>query len=187
MSSFSLSYRDIDGFPGYRVGSDGSVWSQRIKGKSQIDEEGGMMFGGWKKCKLYRRPYGSRYMMVCMRSKPGGKLSCHYVHELVLLAFVGPRPDGMVCRHFPDRDTANNSVDNLSWGTQKQNMADRAVQGTAIERTHCKFGHELTGANCYVKPGHPNTRCCLICKKTYLKAYYQKNKSRWKPKNASAN
>jgi hypothetical protein len=32
--------------------------------------------------------------------------------------------------HFPDRDPANNRLDNLRWGTGKDNSADRKVQGT---------------------------------------------------------
>lgn len=35
----------------------------------------------------------------------------------------------MECRHFPDRSHLNNRLDNLSWGTKKQNAADKEVQG----------------------------------------------------------
>lgn len=60
------------------------------------------------------------------------------LHKLVLEAFVGPCPPGMVCRHFPDRDPANNRLENLSWGTEKQNAADKEVHGTSNhgERNH---------------------------------------------------
>jgi hypothetical protein len=50
------------------------------------------------------------------------------LHHLVLLAFVGPRPDGMVTRHL-DGNPRNNSVGNLAWGTPVENMADRAAHG----------------------------------------------------------
>lgn len=50
------------------------------------------------------------------------------VHRLVLEAFVGPCPDGMECRHL-DGNPVNNCVDNLCWGTPKQNMADRERHG----------------------------------------------------------
>jgi len=36
------------------------------------------------------------------------------VDHLVLLAFVGPCPEGYECRHL-DGDPANNHVDNLRW------------------------------------------------------------------------
>lgn len=55
-----------------------------------------------------------------------------YVHTLVLTAFVGPRPSPKhQCRHFPDRDPSNNRLDNLRWGTFKENWADMLVHGTA--------------------------------------------------------
>ncbi len=120
-----VEYRDIAGFPGYRVGSNGTVWSKRVVNPKHF------VFGEWKPCSLYRRPYGSKHVVVCMRAIPGGKVSCHYVHRLVLEAFVGQCPDGKVCRHFPDRDTANNNIGNLSWGTQEENIHDKRTHGTS--------------------------------------------------------
>lgn len=52
------------------------------------------------------------------------------VHKLVAEAFIGPCPDGMEVRHFPDRSTSNNRLDNLSYGTRLQNAADRRTHGT---------------------------------------------------------
>jgi hypothetical protein len=51
------------------------------------------------------------------------------VHILVLEAFVGPRPDGMVCRHL-DGNPMNNRLSNLRWGTPEENYADRHLHGT---------------------------------------------------------
>lgn len=59
-----------------------------------------------------------------------GKGKVVRVHTLILLAFVGPPPDGMECRHFPDRDPTNNKIENLSWGTRQQNVDDKILQGT---------------------------------------------------------
>ncbi len=52
------------------------------------------------------------------------------VHRLVLEAFVGPRPDGMECRHL-DGNRTNANLDNLAWGTPSENQMDRAEHGTA--------------------------------------------------------
>lgn len=52
------------------------------------------------------------------------------VHRLVLETFVGPRPNGMVGRHFPDRDPANNALENISWSTQSTNILDKLAHGT---------------------------------------------------------
>ena len=52
-----------------------------------------------------------------------------YVHELVLLAFVGPRPamdERCEIRHL-DGDKTNNHLSNLKYGTVKENAADRKL------------------------------------------------------------
>lgn len=51
------------------------------------------------------------------------------VHQLVLSAFVGPRPHKAICRHL-DGDVTNCHAWNLAWGDQKANAADRALHGT---------------------------------------------------------
>jgi hypothetical protein len=53
------------------------------------------------------------------------------VHQLVLQAFVGPCPEGQLVRHGPGGKD-DNRLSNLSYGTPKQNMADRLRDGTAI-------------------------------------------------------
>ncbi len=52
------------------------------------------------------------------------------VHHLVLEAFVGPKPDGMECCHFPDRNPLNNCLENLRWDTSKANSDDMRIHGT---------------------------------------------------------
>jgi hypothetical protein len=68
------------------------------------------------------------YRNVSLRRE--GKSYNRYVHRLVLEAFVGPCPKGMQSRHFPDKDTSNNALTNLQWGTPKQNQDDRITHGT---------------------------------------------------------
>lgn len=50
------------------------------------------------------------------------------VHNLILEAFVGPRPSGMYGRHLNDIKT-DNRLENLAWGTPKQNSADSLANG----------------------------------------------------------
>src|SRR5262245_28162285 len=118
-----ISYKPVDGFPDYRVGDDGSVWSCRIKGHRAI-------VGHWKRLTVYRRPYGCRYCVIGLRALPGGRLRAFYVHRLVLEAFVGPCPPGQTACHN-DGDTANNALGNLRWDTRTENMADKKKHGTA--------------------------------------------------------
>jgi hypothetical protein len=55
----------------------------------------------------------------------GGKNVARCVHQLVLEAFVGPKPEGQEGCHFPDPDKSNNSVANLRWDTHLENVRDR--------------------------------------------------------------
>lgn len=119
----AVEYRDIEGFPGYRVGSDGSVWSRRPK-------NGKGPFVKWriKKPNIINK-HGHRRVDL-FRGKDERFL--RYVHRLVLEAFVGPCPKGMECRHFPDRSPSNNSIENLSWSTHKENASDMGFHGTSL-------------------------------------------------------
>jgi hypothetical protein len=126
----AVEYRDIPGFPGYRVGSDGSVWSC-LKRVYATGVRGVRFVPGdeWVR-KDERVGDTSGHLVASIRNRG------HYVHRLVLLAFVGPCPDGMECRHLDD-DPRNNRLSNLCWGTREQNIADRAAngRGTAGERS----------------------------------------------------
>ena len=57
-----------------------------------------------------------------------GKQCTRFVHSLVLTAFVAPRPEGMYALHKDD-DPTNNSLDNLYWGTQSENIRQCVTAG----------------------------------------------------------
>lgn len=72
--------------------------------------------GGYPSVYLWKRHEGRRYA----------------VHELVLPAFSGPRPEGHYgCHH--DGNPLNNTAENLYWGTPKQNADDKRRHGTHRE------------------------------------------------------
>jgi len=54
-----------------------------------------------------------------------------YVHHLVLETFVGPRPVDMVGCHRND-DGFDNRLVNLYWGTQLDNLADKARNSAPV-------------------------------------------------------
>lgn len=115
-----VEYRDIEGFPGYRVGSDGSVWSCR-----RFGAQGGLCDQWRQMAKNFgcnRRIHVQLYRDTIRHG--------FLVHALVLTAFVGPRPDGMECCHN-NGDAFDNRVNNLRWDTPKSNQADRLIHGTA--------------------------------------------------------
>lgn len=113
-----IRYREIDGFPGYMVGNDGTVWSRlRWGGSGGIGSE-------WRPLTPCTIKGGYRMVSLSM----GGEMYPRRVHTLVLEAFVGPCPEGMQCLHG-DGNPANNCLWNLRWGTAKENAADRALHG----------------------------------------------------------
>lgn len=67
------------------------------------------------------------YVRVSLRCM--GKQEKCYLHTLVLTAFIGPAAEGEECCHR-DGDRANNRLDNLRWGTPKENAADKLKHGT---------------------------------------------------------
>lgn len=82
------------------------------------------------------------------------------VHSLVLEAFKGSCPAGLMARHADD-DPANNRIENLSWGTRSENSHDAVRNGKhwQVNKTHCIHGHPLDAA--YVNSrGH---RICREC------------------------
>lgn len=119
MNPTEIEYRDIPGYPGHRAGSDGTIWTCWTRPSAGRPATIGTQ---WRQRKPSPRDTGHLQLNF------NGKLI--RVHHLILITFVGPCPPGMECRHFPDRNPANNRVENLSWGTRKQNVADQKPQGT---------------------------------------------------------
>lgn len=113
-------WRDIPGYPGYKVSSLGQVMSFRAIGCRARNENvanGRLMKPRVNRCGHFR-------VGLCRDGVPHDM----FVHVAVLLAFVGPCPDGMESCHENDIKS-DNSLDNLSWGTQKKNRADADRNG----------------------------------------------------------
>ena len=83
-----------------------------------------------------------------------------FVHRVVLEAFVGPRPEGMECRHL-DGNPLNNRLENLCWGTPSENAWDRVHHGNHFQakKTHCNRGHEFTPENTRIKKNVYGREC----------------------------
>ncbi len=104
--------------------------------------------------------------------KDGNQMS-REIHRLVARAFI-PNPNGYpVVRHWDD-DKDNNSVQNLLWGTQQDNIQDALRNGQDYNRqshkTHCAHGHPYSGDNLYLYPN--GYRGCRECKRLF----YHKSK-----------
>lgn len=68
------------------------------------------------------------YLRVTLYASDGTSRN-QWVHILVALAFIGPRPPGHEVRHL-DGNPANPASANLAYGTAKENAGDRERHGT---------------------------------------------------------
>lgn len=129
-----IEYREIGGYPDYRVGSDGSVWSRRRRSAAILS------YLGWRRMRLARdavgRGAGKTYLKVALSGGVDGSpyRGDLYVHHLVLAAFVGPRPVGMEACHQNDEPTDNRLV-NLRWDTRKANAEDAVANSLILRGT----------------------------------------------------
>lgn len=118
-------WRPISGLEGeYEVSSLGRVRSlpRVMRRKSKSGTPSTIPIPG----KIMSPPvHQTGYLVVYIRGRK------HYVHDLVLSTFFGPRPAGMVCRHA-DGNRINPRLDNLSWGTRLENVEDARKHGTFL-------------------------------------------------------
>lgn len=101
-------WRDIPSYEGrFQVSNFGHVRSNRPR--TRLPET-------WKLLKLGVGTNGYVKVTLCMHNKPSTK----NVHRLVMLAFVGPCPDGIQVNH-KNGDKSDNRLDNLEYVTPTQN------------------------------------------------------------------
>ena len=67
-------------------------------------------------------------------------VTTHLVHRLVLEAFVGPCPIGMVSRHL-DCDGTNNYLTNITYSTRSENAFDDIKSGNRVDNRGSKHGN----------------------------------------------
>ncbi len=126
----TVQFRDVPGYPAYRVGDDGSVWSCWRR----VGRGGGFanrLTERWRRMKPGVQAKGYLYVNLCFAR---GNVRTFRVHRLVLEAFVGPCPEGMECRHL-NGVRADCRLENLIWGTRAENVADR--------RKHRNYGPRI--------------------------------------------
>lgn len=116
--------RWVPGFVGrYAVSADGGVWSY-TRGRALP-----------LKVQVHSRN-GGNYMAHTVGLSAGGVKTTAMVARLVLLAWVGPPPDeGCQADHI-DHDPSNNTVSNLQWLSQADNLARRRPEEIARGEGH---------------------------------------------------
>lgn len=123
-------WRDIPGYEGrYQVSSIGSVrslaWTVLVKRGTQLVQKA-------KKGRVLRQTSSPRGY-PCVSLFLDGARRTGNVHHLVASAFIGPRPSGMFVLHANDKKD-DNRVENLRYGTAKENYEDMAANGKASHR-----------------------------------------------------
>jgi hypothetical protein len=127
-----VTLKEISDFPGYLIGDDGSVWTTKAKGGN--DRTPGRIALKPRRMKTHVARHGYLYVNL----DRGGKNTVMAVHRLVLIAFVGPCPDGMESCHYPDPDRTNNRLDNLRWDTHDANMKDKYRDRPPATEKRCR-------------------------------------------------
>ena len=113
--------KEIPGFPGYLITTQGEVLSL------------------WGRGGRTRKPDKLPFLMRLEKDKDGylkvgltkeGTQHKCYVHRLVLETFKGACPSGLEARH-KNGHRADNRLENLDWSSHEENCSDKQVHGTA--------------------------------------------------------
>ena len=144
-------WKDIPGHEGrYQVSNLGRVRSldRYVKGRSRNGSE-------FKRLSPGKILSPAPYCKTGHLSLPlGRRTNGQPVHRLVLLAFVGPCPEGMEVRHL-NGDPTDNRLSNLKYGTRTENIIDVYRQGKRwrklstdeVSRIRRKLEKGMTGAS----------------------------------------
>lgn len=112
-----VEWRSIPGWPEYEVSEDGCV--RRVKGGQGATS--GRILRPW----MNRR---TGYLQIGLWR--GNWQHRTTVHRLVALAFLGPPPTPEHVVAHMDGTRQNNHWTNLTWATQRENMAHTVTHGT---------------------------------------------------------
>lgn len=66
-----------------------------------------------------------RGYLICSVKRADGVIYPLKVHHAVLYSFVGPKPDSNYVGMHIDDDSYNNNLENLKWGTIKENQESK--------------------------------------------------------------
>lgn len=118
-------WKPIPGIEGYEASDDGQI---RSVSRVTIRSNGTRLSVRGCTLKPVANPR-TRYLMVqCGR----GPNRCRYVHDLVLRAFHGERPEGCTASHL-NGDRSDNRAENLAWESHKANCKRKSDHGTQVK------------------------------------------------------
>ena len=145
----SERWKPIPGYEGlYDVSTTGNVRSYRA-GAGR-----GMHIYTTPQTQLCPATTANGYRRVSLTDATGERRN-KVVHRLVLLAFVGPAPNGHECCHR-NGIPADNHLENLRWDTRSENNIDSTLNGT---RPHQKLKlHEVLEIRTLLREGNVRHR-----------------------------
>jgi hypothetical protein len=111
----------IENWPGYLIDDTGMVYSFRDRIPNQPQ--------GLIELKLTTDKDG--YCVVTLRNH--GRSTQGKVHRLVAEAFLPDKPEGKYLVRHLDGNPQNNHVNNLTWGTPKENAIDMIKHGRSLK------------------------------------------------------
>lgn len=164
----SDTWLPIPSEPGYEASAEGEVRSlpKRVFNSRGYYTKPSRVLIGSIDQKGYRR--------VCINGHT------RLLHQLVYEAFHGPRRKGGQVRHL-DGNRRNNRPDNLGYGSNSDNQQDSIRHGTqkCVKLTHCKYGHEFTPENTYIRrtTSGGTGRACRKCRANRSRKYQAKRKA----------
>ena len=114
---------NIPGYPGYHISKRGKIYSRwDVNGKGILS----------KRYHLKQPHLNKNGRYIIGLSQPGIGTTKWLVHRLVALVYL-PNPEELPYVCHKDNVPTNNSVNNLYWGTQKDNMSQASKDGRMIQ------------------------------------------------------
>ena len=122
-------WKDIEGFPGYQISSEG-----RVRSHNKVTYKQGKECH-WKDRII--RPHGSakdgRLRVIIWKDNKAVTL---LIHRIEAIAFLGKPSDPTMTVNHKDGNFLNNSVDNLEWVTRAENIKHGFDNG--LYESNCK-------------------------------------------------
>lgn len=145
-------WKDIPHFPGYQASTEG-----RIRSIDRFITKRGTKTPIFLKGKvLSQMDNGHGYKFVRLRRDTDRKIKIHYVHRLVLEAFVSEHDEHQTDVNHLDGDKSNNRLDNLEWCNMSENMLHAYNTGLHVSgesHPQAKYSAELISI---IKSRHAN-------------------------------
>ena len=106
----------------------GEMWKEASLSTVMVSDHG--RFYNLKSKRFLKPTHGDGHGHLAIKANSNGTYRQGYVHRLIAKAFIPNENNYPIVRHLDD-DPSNNDIENLAWGTQKDNHADSVRNGTS--------------------------------------------------------